>query len=295
MFKKLSLLILAAFGLVLTFASEGAYETTLLDGKDDRPTITMSHNSWDDGIASTAVLANVLEDEGFKVNKVQLDPAVLVSSIATGDSDVSTVPWSKTHSAYLEEYSGQYENLGGHATDTVSGAVVPSYMEDVNSIEDLDNQANKTFVSIEPGAVLIQQTENAIDAYDNLSDWTVQGSSTGAMLSQLKQAMRNEEEIVITGWTPHWKFVEYDLKVLDDPKGIFEVGEDLVKIVRADFKEDNPVAYEIIDNFSWSLEDVQQIMTYLQEDGITPSEAGRRWMDDHPEKVKKWTEGVEGL
>lgn len=295
MFKKITLFIFAAMGLILTFGSEGAFESTLLDGVDERPTVTMAHNSWDDGIASTAVLANVLEDEGFNVEKVQLDPAVLVSSIATGDSDVSTVPWSKTHSAYLDEYSGQYDNMGGHATDTVSGAVVPAYMEDVNSIEDLTDQADKTFVSIEPGAVLIEQTQEVIDAYDNLSDWTVQGSSTGAMLSELKQAIANEEEIVITGWTPHWKFVEYDLKVLDDPKGIFEVGEDLVKIARKGLKEDNPVAYQIIDNFSWTLEDVQQIMTYLQEDDITPSEAGRRWMDDNPEKVKEWTEDVEGL
>lgn len=295
MFKKITLIVFIAMGLILSFGSEGAYETTLLDGKDERPTVTLAHNSWDDGIASTAVLANVLEDEGFNVKKVQLDPALLVGSIATGESDVSTVSWSKTHSAYLEEYSGQYENMGGHATDTVSGAVVPTYMEDVNSIEDLTDQANQTFVSIEPGAVLIEQTKLVIDAYDNLSDWTVQASSTGAMLSELKQAIANEEEIVITGWTPHWKFVEYDLKVLDDPKGIFEVGEDLVKIAREGFEEDNPVAYQIVDNFSWTLEDVQQIMTYLQEDGITPSEAGRKWMDDNPEQVEEWTKGVEEL
>lgn len=295
MFKKIGLAVIGLLGLLLTFGSDGAYETTLFTSGEERPTIVMSHNSWDDGIGSTAVIANVLEDNGFDIDKVQLDPAVLVSSIATGDSDVSTVPWSITHSAYLEEYEGQYINMGAHTEGALNGAVVPTYMEDVNHITDLTDEANQTFTSIEPGAVIVDQAEEAIATYDNLSDWTVHPSSTGAMLTELEQAYANEEEIVMTGWKPHWKFIEYDLKVLEEPEGAFRKGEDLLKIAREGFREDYPVASQIIDNFTWSMEDVQTVMTYLQEDGITPSEAGRRWMDENPEQVASWTEGVEGL
>jgi glycine betaine/proline transport system substrate-binding protein len=295
MFKKIALVVTGVLGLLLTFGSEDAYETTLTNQNEERPTVVMSHNSWDDGIGTTAVVANVLRDEGFEVEFVQLDPAILFSSIATGDSDVSVVPWSMTHSPYMEEYGDRIDNMGPHAEGAANGAVVPAYMEDVNHIEDLTDEANQTFTSIEPGAVIVEQAQTAIDTYDNLSGWTVQPSSTGAMLTELRQAYENEEEIVMTGWTPHWKFVEFDLKMLEEPAGAFETGEDLIKIAREGFREDNPIAYQIIDNFSWSIEDVQQVMTYLQDDEVTPTQAARRWMDDNPEKVAEWTEGVEGL
>lgn len=251
----------------------------------------MSHNSWDDGIGTTAVVANVLRDEGFEVDLVQLDPAILFSSIATGDSDVSVVPWSITHSPYMEEYGENIDNMGSHASGAANGLVVPAYMEEINHVEDLTDEADKTLTSIEPGAVIIEQAKTAIDTYDNLSDWEVQPSSTGAMLTSLGQALQNEEEIVMTGWTPHWKFVEYDLKMLEEPEEAFETGEDLIKIASENFAEENPIAYQIIDNFSWSIEDVQEVMTYIQED-ITPSEAARKWMDQNPEKVADWTEGI---
>lgn len=295
MFKKISLAVLGIVGIVLSFGSEDAYETTLSNSAEDRPSITMSHNSWDDGIGNTAVIANVLRDEGFEVEFVQLDPAILFSSIATGESDVSVVPWSISHSPYMDEYGDRIDNMGPHAEGAANGLVVPAYMEDINHVEDLTDEANQTFTSIEPGAVIVDQAQTAIDTYDNLSGWTVQPSSTGAMLTELGQAYANEEEIVMTGWTPHWKFVEYDLKMLEEPEDAFLKGENLIKIAREGFAEDNPIAYQIIDNFSWSIEDVQQVMTYLQEDDITPSQAARRWMDDNPETVAEWTEGVEGL
>ena len=39
------------------------------------------------------------------------------------------------------------------------------------------------------------------------------------MTVALGQAIKNNEDIVITGWSPHWMFAKYDLKYLADPKG----------------------------------------------------------------------------
>ena len=37
------------------------------------------------------------------------------------------------------------------------------------------------------------------------------------MTAALKSAIANDEEIAVTGWTPHWMFARWDLKYLDDP------------------------------------------------------------------------------
>lgn len=292
MFKKIALVVFAILGLVLSLGSEGAYETTLsLDG-EDRPSVTLSYTPWDDAIASTAVIENVLRDEGFDVDLVQLDPAILFSSIATGDSDFSVSPWvPNTHGAYMEEYGDQIHIIGTHTEGALSALGVPTYMEDVNSIEDLTNEADQIITGIEPGAGITEQTNNAMNTYSNLSDWEYQESSTGAMLTSLRQAYNNEEEIVIPAWTPHWKFIEFDLKLLEDPENAYGEGEEIIKIARQGLENDNPIAYQIIDNFSWEIEDIQEVMLSLQDD-MSPNAAARDWIENNPDKVAEWTEGV---
>src|SRR5699024_4078500 len=96
--------------------------------------------------------------------------------------------------------------------------IVPEYM-DVNSIEDLSDEAGQEITGIEPGAGVVAASERSLDDYDNLEGWEVVTSSSGAMTTELGQAYDSEEEIVVTGWTPHWKFQTYDLKYLEDPEG----------------------------------------------------------------------------
>lgn len=287
MFKKIVLGILALFGLLLTFGSEGAYDTTFSLSGEDKPSLTLSYTSWDDGIATTAVIAAVLRDEGFQVTPVQLDPAILFNSLATGTSDFSVSPWLLSHGNYIEEYEDEIDVIAAHAEGAENGLTVPTYMEDVNSIEDLTDEANQIVTSIEPGAALIDQASNMLDLYSNLSDWELQVSSTGAMLTALRQAYASEEEIVITAWRPHWMFSEFDLKILEDPEGAYGTGESLLSVGRLGLKEDKPRAYEILENFSWSVEDMQQVMLYLQDD-LSPAEAARKWLDENPEKVAEW-------
>src|SRR5690625_5399786 len=84
---------------------------------------------------------------------------------------------------------------------------------------------------IEPGAGVFQAAENTVDEYE-LEGWEVQASSSGAMTTALGEAYDNEEPIIVTGWSPHWKFAEYDLKYLEDPKGVFGDAETINTTVR---------------------------------------------------------------
>lgn len=160
-------------------------------------------------------------------------------------------------------------------------------MEDVNSIEDLSDQANQTITGIEPGAGVVAAAENAVDTYSNLSDWTVQTSSSGAMTTELGTSIANEEEIVITGWSPHWMFQEYDLKYLEDTEGIFGDGETINTMVRLGLQDDMPEAYQILDNFFWEVEDMESVMAEIN-DGADPQTAAQAWIEENQETVDQW-------
>ena len=231
--------------------------------------------------------ALALEEAGYNVKLVSVDNAIMYESVASGESDAMTAAWlPTTHGSIYESYEDQMVNLGPNLEGAKSGLVVPSYME-VDSIDQLSQEAGKNIVGIEPGAGIMVQTELAMEAYDNFSDWTLESPSTGAMLALLKDALANEEEIVITGWTPHWKFQRYDLKFLEDPLNIYGESEQIHTLVRHGLKEDFPEAYQILDNFHWDVEDMESV-TLEMENGVDERQAAQDWLAENPEKLKNW-------
>lgn len=288
--KGLWIAVIAILGLVLTFGSADSYKSNIFNivSGEDKGTITLSYVTWDTEIASTNVIAEVLRQAGYTVEITPLDNAIMWSSVATNEADAMVGAWlPNTHAPQYEQYGDQMEDLGPNLEGAITGLTVPTYMEDVNSIEDLSDQANQTITGIEPGAGVVAAAEEAVGTYSNLSDWTVQTSSSGAMTTELGTAIANEEEIVITGWSPHWMFQEYDLKYLEDTEGVFGDGETINTMARLGLQDDMPEAYQILDNFFWEVEDMESVMAEIN-DGADPQTAAQDWIEANQDTVDQW-------
>lgn len=284
-FKRLSKLGLA-LGISLLLAACGSDD----EGAKNKD-VNLAYVEWDTEIASTNVVGQVLEDLGYDVTLTPLDNGIMWEAISNGEVDGMVSAWlPQTHAPQVEKYKDHLDDLGENLTGAKIGLVVPSYM-DVNSIDDLTDEAGKTITGIEPGANMTAATENAYKEYPNLEGWTVLTSSAGAMTAALKQALEKNEEIIVTGWSPHWKFNAFDLKYLDDPKGIYGAEEYIGTFARKGFKEDNPEAYSVLDNFHWTAEDIESVMYDIME-GTTPKDAAKKWINENEDKVAEWTKDV---
>ncbi|MBC5636628.1 glycine betaine ABC transporter substrate-binding protein [Ornithinibacillus sp. BX22] len=254
--------------------------------------INLAYVTWDTEIASTNVVGKVLEDLGYDVKLTALDNSIMWEAVANGEADAMVAAWlPATHGSQFEQYGDQMEQLGPNLEGAKIGLVVPSYM-DVDSIEDLSDEAGKKITGIEPGAGVVATSEQALEDYENLEDWEVVTSSSGAMATALGEAYENEEEIIVTGWSPHWKFAKYDLKYLEDPKGTFGGAETIETMVRKGLKDDLPEAYQVLDNFFWTPEDLESVMLDISE-GMNEEEAAAKWVEENPDKVAEWTKGIE--
>lgn len=276
-------------GLVLTFGSSDAYKSNLFNALtgESKGTITLSYVTWDTEIASTNVMAEVLRQAGYTVEITPLDNAIMWSSVATGEADAMVGAWlPNTHAPQFEQYGDQMEDLGPNLEGAQLALTVPAYM-DVDSIEDLSDEANQLITGIEPGAGVVASAEEAVETYSNLSDWTVQTSSSGAMTTELGTAIANEEEIVITGWTPHWMYQSYDLKNLEDPEGVMGEAETINTMARTGLQEEMPEAYQILDNFYWEMEDMEGVMMEINE-GEDPEVAAQAWVEENQDTVDEW-------
>ncbi|AZU64030.1 glycine betaine ABC transporter substrate-binding protein [Neobacillus mesonae] len=145
-------------------------------------------------------------------------------------------------------------------------------------------------IGIDPGAGLMKATAKVLDEY-KLDDWKLVEGSSAAMTAALKKAYDKQEPIIVTGWTPHWMFAKFDLKYLEDPKGVYGPDETINTIARKGLKDEAPEAYKVLDQFNWTPDDMAAVMSSIQN-GEKPEDAAAQWVKDNGDKVAKWTDGV---
>ncbi len=252
-------------------------------------TINLAYVEWSSEVASTNVIAAVLEQAGFDVELTSLSAAAMFQALSTGDADAIVAAWlPTTHADYMERIGGNIEDLGMNLDGTKLGLVVPAYT-DIDSIADLNDNAdsfNGEIIGIDPGAGLMALTEKVVDTYD--LGLRLRSGSGATMTAALSSALNNEEDIVVTGWTPHWMFARFDLKYLEDPEGVYGGAEQIHTVVRQGLKDDMPEAYAILDAFKWTPEQMGEVMLMNQEDNSDPYENAKQWVEDNQDVVEAW-------
>ena len=283
--KKLTLIALAGFLLVLILFTAGCTIGSTEPAKE----ITIGYVTWDCAISSTNVMKQVFEQAGYDVTLEAVDAGPLYQALADGDVDFTTTGWLPyTHEAYWNTYGDRivyvHDNIPGAAS---IGLVVPSYVT-IDSIEELNSVSDKfdgKIIGIEPGAGIMSRTEQAIDEYG--LNYDLVSSSSAGMATELGSAIDDGDWIVVTGWSPHWMFSRYDVKYLEDPKGVYGGAENIVTLARQGLETDDPEAYGILTRFEWTIEDITSVMNDIAS-GTSETDAAKAWVEANPDKVNYW-------
>ncbi|WP_353893316.1 glycine betaine ABC transporter substrate-binding protein [Proteinivorax hydrogeniformans] len=165
-------------------------------------------------------------------------------------------------------------------------AEVPGETTDESVVDKFDGE----ITGIDSGAGVMGAAEDAIAEYG--LDMELVESSDAAMTASLQRAYENEEYIVVTGWAPHWKFADFNLKFLEDPKGVFGGEETINTITRQDFADEHPEVNQFLENYFLGAEDLAGAIGMMEEIDDR-DEAAQAWIEENRELVDSWTEGIE--
>ncbi|MFD7437033.1 ABC transporter permease/substrate binding protein [Streptomyces sp. NPDC059861] len=292
-------LALVAGGMGVFGTSAGTAQASATDvGKGKE--IKLGYIPWDEGIASTYLWKEILERRGFEVSTTQYTAGPLYTGLATGEVDFETDSWlPTTHAEYWKKYGEQLDDLGSWFGPTSLELTVPSYMKDVNSLEDLKDHASDVdgkIVGIEPSAGMMGMLKDKVlKEYGLENSYEVVDGSTPAMLAELKRAYAKKEPIVVTLWSPHWAYSEYDLKKLKDPQGAWGKGDGVHTLSRKGFSDDNPEVGQWLRDFSMTEQQLTGLEAQIQKSGQgQEQEAVRTWLKQNPGLVDKWAPVDEG-
>ncbi|MFD4524631.1 ABC transporter permease/substrate binding protein [Streptomyces sp. NPDC058470] len=269
--------------------------STAADGKDvgQGKKISIGYIPWDEGVASTFLWQEILEERGYEVETKQLDAGPLYTSLAQGDIDFETDSWlPTTHEQYWKKYGKDLDDLGSWYGPTSLELSVPSYMKDINSLADLKGKADEfggkiTGIESSAGMMSLLKTK-VLKEYGLDKEYKVVDSSTPAMLAELKRAYAKKEPVVVTLWSPHWAYSDYDLKKLKDPKGAWGSGDGVHTLSRKGFAQENPVVGDWLKNFKMTEQQLTSLESEINKAGQgKQQDAVRAWLKKNPGLVDK--------
>ena len=286
--------------LALTAGGMGAFgggtgTEAVADGKNvgQGKKITIGYIPWDEGVASTFLWKEVLEQRGYEVEAKQFDAGPLYTSLAQGDIDFQTDAWlPTTHAQYWKKYGKRLDDLGAWYDKTSLELTVPSYMKGIDSLADLKGKASEfggkiTGIESSAGEMALLKS-NVLKEYGLDKEYEVVDSSTPAMLAELKRAYAQKKPIVTTLWSPHWAYNDYDLKKLKDPKGAWGEGDGVHTLSRKGFAGDDPTVAEWLKNFSMSEKQLTSLEAEINKAGKgNQQDAVRAWLKQNPGVVDK--------
>lgn len=257
------------------------------NGEDNgQEPITLGVIEWTSTAPPTKIAKSILEDMGYEVEEIDADTGSVYTGLSGGDIDVFMDSWLPAHDPYLEKYEDTIEETAESYGNATSGWVVPSYMEDVNSIDDIkgiEDEFDNELYAIEEGTVASEGIDEAIETYD--VDLEQINSSEGAMMAMAIKKMDKKEPVVFWGWRPHTMFSKFDIKILEDPKELFDVSSVHV-ITNKELQETAPDAYEFLNNWNIPIEDMEEMIEKI-EDGEDSEEVAQEWIDNNQDKVQE--------
>lgn len=259
------------------------------DTNDQARLVRIGYVSWAEGIAMTYLAQAVLEEKmGYEVELTMADPAPIFTSLSGSNLDFFLDAWLPvTHQQHMEEYGEVLVDLGYNYRGARIGLVVPSYI-DIDTIPELaENESivNGAITGIDSGAGIMEATQRAIEQYD--MDMELLTSSGAAMTASLKDAIQDEESIVVTGWKPHWMFARWNLKFLDDPRTVYGEVENLHTLARPGISQDMPELVNFFKEFSFTDQQIGSLMDAMNQ-SESQAKAARTWMQENHELIDSW-------
>lgn len=259
--------------------------------------INIGWTAWSDAEAVTKLAKAVIEERyGYKVELTMADIGIQYQGIASGKLDAMLMSWQPlTHKPYLDKVGKDVVDLGPLYTRARLGWVVPDYIpvDQVKSIEDLkkpevQQKLGGKIQGIDPGSGLMQASEKALKTYD-LKGLQLVSASDAAMLAALERAMKRNEWIVVTSWSPHWMFANWKLRYLEDPKGALGGLESVNAIVRKGFYQDHPEIFEFLNRMVLPIGDLEAMMQEARQTSY--EQAVDNYIKNNKTRVDYWVTG----
>jgi glycine betaine/proline transport system substrate-binding protein len=295
-----------AFGLIVVACGGGS-------SGGSKGTVNIAVNAWVGYTADAAVVAYVLENKmNYKVNLKDLKEDVSWAGFEAGDVDVILEDWG--HPDFEQKYITDKKVAmlaGSTGNEGVIFWGVPAWMAeeypDITDYKNLNKYADlfKTsesgdlgqFLGTDPSYI---QFDEALVKNLGLNFKVIFSGSETATVQAIKTANEQKKALLLYWWDPHWLNAQVEMVKVNLPP--YTAGcdadkekvacdypvTDLQKIISTKFNNEGGDAATLVKNFHWTNADQNAVADDITNNGMTPEQAAKKWVDANEAVWKAW-------
>jgi len=314
--KRLRGLVAAATGM-LALSACGSPAPALIPAPGAAPkscgTLRLAVNPWVGYEANTAVISYLARTElGCTVKLVKETEDQSWQHLAQGKVDAIVENWGhdELKKKYIDSQKVAVE-AGLTGNRGVIGWYVPPWMAeqypDITKWVNLRKYTDlfKTGQSGGQGQLLdgdptYVTNDKALVKNLNLNYKVVFAGSEDALIAAFRKAEQNKTPLLGYFYSPQWLLSE--IKLVNIPLPAYTPGcdanpatvrcdyqpYDLDKIANKKFAYSGSPAATLIKNFKWTNDDQNQVARDMTDQGQTPDQAAKKWLDENREVWTKW-------
>jgi glycine betaine/proline transport system substrate-binding protein len=261
--------------------------------------IVWTHGPWGAGLVDTFIGQAMMKRIGYDIELKLVDVGLAYQALASRKADIFSSAYLPGQQQYLNAQSGKIDILSVSYGPVPGGLMVPSYVP-VNMIADLkkpeiENLFGGKITGIDAGSGIVVQAKKAIEQYG--LKFELVPSSDAAMAAAFKAAYEKKEPIIVTGYCPHYLCALYNVKFLEDTKGIYSGNSQDYHLVRRGFRTDFPRATAFLARYTLTSDKISMMLNWMESDKIKAEAAADRFIQANPELVWFWigdlAEGIE--
>jgi glycine betaine/proline transport system substrate-binding protein len=281
--------------------------------KSECGTVNIAVNPWIGYEADVAVVSYLLRNElNCKVNEKNLTETASWDGFANNSVDVILETWG--HDDLKKKHIDDKKDAVELGLDGNKGAIgwyVPPWMAktypDITDYKNLNKYASLLQTGQSGGKGQLLEGDPSFVTNDaaliknlNLDYSVVYAGSEDKLIAAFRDAEKNQTPLLGYFYEPQWllseiKLVPIKLPVYtpgcdSDPKTVACGYQpyDLDKIGRKAFVDSGSPAAKLVENFSWSNDDQNQVARDITENKLTNDQAAKKWLDAHQSTWKKW-------
>lgn len=282
-------------------------------GGKDCGDLRIAVNPWTGYVSNAHVIGVVAQEKlGCNVSYPEVKEEVGWQGMADGSIDTIVENWGHPDlvSKYIDDQKS-VQDAGPTGGEGIIGWYVPPWMAekypDITDWNNLNKYADlfKTSESGDQGQLLdgdpsYVTNDEALVKNLKLNYKVVVGGSEAALIQSFKSAEENKTPLLAYFYEPQWFFSQMKLVHVDLPPYTEGCDADpakvacdyppytLNKLIATKFAESGSPAVDLIKNFSWTNDDQNIVSAYIADDGMSPDDAAKKWIEENPDKVDAW-------
>ncbi|MHA1189109.1 MAG: ABC transporter substrate-binding protein [Alphaproteobacteria bacterium] len=304
----------AALGLAVAFGG-----TALADVESKDP-IKLTLHDWTGQLLTTNVMAEVLKKAGYNIELVQADYIAQFAGLKTGDLHVAMEIWETTGREAMDEATatGNVLNVGETGMQAIEEWWYPSYMkEQCPGLPDWKalNACAEAFSTPETaplGRYLGGPVtwggfdDERVEALE-MDFEVVHAGTDAALFAELESAYQRKAPVLLWVYAPHWapskfdgewvSFPAYTAECYSDPSwgsntsAAYDCGKPrgpIWKVSWAGVKDKWPGAYQAIENFNISNDEMGAMVAAVDLDDKALDAVVAEWMTANEARWSGW-------